>query len=159
MKYLGLLCMAAAAVAGGFLLAGEWEMRVKMLGIFRQMAVYLKARILYSNETLPEALKEIGSRFSDGNSGTAAEAGLFFLRVEKRMEEEAGKAFAEIWKEEMEKFPDDLPLRKQDLEALQALIEQADDSLAFLKKEMESRTKLYRSLGMAAGLFFLGLFA
>lgn len=45
MKYLGLLCMAAAAVAGGFLLAGEWEMRVKMLGIFRQMAVYLKARI------------------------------------------------------------------------------------------------------------------
>lgn len=90
MKYLGLLCMAAAAVAGGFLLAGEWEMRVKMLGIFRQMAVYLKARILYSNETLPEALKEIGSRFSDGNSGMAAEAGLFFLRVEKRMEEEAG---------------------------------------------------------------------
>ena len=84
MKYLGLLCMAAAAVAGGFLLAGEWEMRVKMLGIFRQMAVYLKARILYSNETLPEALKEIGSRFSDGNSGMAAEAGLFFLRVEKR---------------------------------------------------------------------------
>ena len=56
MKYLGLLCMAAAAVAGGFLLAGELEMRVKMLGIFRQMAVYLKARILYSNETLPEAL-------------------------------------------------------------------------------------------------------
>ena len=169
MKYLGLLCMAAAAVAGGFLLAGEWEMRVKMLGIFRQMAVYLKARILYSNETLPEALKEIGSRFSDGNSGMAAEAGLFFLRVEKRMEEEAGKPFAEIWKEEMEKFPDDLPLRKQDLEALQALgenlgyadkktqertilfyLEQADDSLAFLKKEMESRTKLYRSLGIAA---------
>ena len=150
MKYLGLLCMAAAAVAGGFLLAGEWEMRVKMLGIFRQMAVYLKARILYSNETLPEALKEIGSRFSDGNSGMAAEAGLFFLRVEKRMEEEAGKPFAEIWKEEMEKFPDDLPLRKQDLEALQVLgenlgyadkktqertilfyLEQADDSLAF----------------------------
>ena len=151
MKYLGLLCMAAAAVAGGFLLAGEWEMRVKMLGIFRQMAVYLKM---------------------------AAEAGLFFLRVEKRMEEEAGKAFAEIWKEEMEKFPDDLPLRKQDLEALQVLgenlgyadkktqertilfyLEQADDSLAFLKKEMESRTKLYRSLGMAAGLFILVLFA
>lgn len=143
-----------------------------------QMAVYLKARILYSNETLPEALKEIGSRFSDGNSGMAAEAGLFFLRVEKRMEEEAGKAFAEIWKEEMEKFPDDFPLRKQDLEALQALgenlgyadkktqertilfyLEQADDSLAFLKKEMESRTKLYRSLGMAAGLFILVLFA
>ncbi len=95
------------------------------------------------------------------------------------MEEEAGKAFAEIWKEEMEKFPDDLPLRKQDLEAAPGTggkisvtrtkktqertilfyLEQADDSLAFLKKEMESRTKLYRSLGMAAGLFILVLFA
>ena len=64
MKYLGLLCMAAAAVAGGFLLAGEWEMRVKMLGIFRQMAVYLKARILYSNETLPEALNLDTTEFS-----------------------------------------------------------------------------------------------
>ena len=139
MKYLGLLCMAAAAVAGGFLLAGEWEMRVKMLGIFRQMAVYLKARILYSNETLPEALKEIGSRFSDGNSGMAAEAGLFFLRVEKRMEEEAGKAFAEIWKEEMEKFPDDLPLRKQDLEALQAL----GENLGYADKKTQERTILF----------------
>lgn len=78
MKYLGLLCMAAAAVAGGFLLAGEWEMRVKMLGIFRQMAVYLKARILYSNETLPEALKEIGSRFSTGIPGWRRRQDSFF---------------------------------------------------------------------------------
>lgn len=38
-------------------------------------------------------------------------------------------------------------------------LEQADDSLDFLKKETESRTKLYRSLGMAAGLFILVLFA
>ncbi len=104
MKYLGLLCMATAAVAGGFLMAGEWEMRVKLLGIFRQMAVYLKARILYSNETLPEALKEVGNRFADESSGMAAEAGLFFLRVEKRMEEEKGRPFSEIWVEETEKF-------------------------------------------------------
>ena len=116
--------------------------------------------------------------FKTGIPGWRRRQDSFFLRVEKRMEEEAGKAFAEIWKEEMEKFPDDLPLRKQDLEALQALgenlgyadkktqertilfyLEQADDSLAFLKKETESRTKLYRSLGMAAGLFILVLFA
>ena len=69
-------------------------------------------------------------------------------------------------------------MRNEDLQALRSLaenlgyadkktqertilfyLEQADDSLAFLKKEMESRTKLYRSLGMAAGLFILVLFA
>ncbi len=56
--------MAAAVVAGGFLMA-EWEARVKILLLFRQMMVYLKSRILYSNETLPEALKEVGTRFAD----------------------------------------------------------------------------------------------
>lgn len=170
--------MAAAVVAGGFLMAGEWEARVKILLLFRQMMVYLKSRILYSNETLPEALKEVGTRFADEKSGMEAEAGLFFLRVEKRMEEERGKSFSEIWKEELDKLPEDLPMRNEDLRALRSLgenlgyadkttqertilfyLEQADDSLAFLKKETESRTKLYRSLGMAAGLFILVLFA
>ena len=73
---------------------------------------------------------------------------------------------------------EDLPMRSEDLQALPVAegkspdmrtkrprrtilfyLEQADDSLAFLKKETESRTKLYRSLGMAAGLFILVLFA
>ena len=178
MKYVGLLCMAAAVVAGGFLMAGEWEARMKILLLFRQMMVYLKSRILYSNETLPEALKEVGTRFADEKSGMEAEAGLFFLRVEKRMEEERGKSFSEIWKEELDRLPEYLPMRNEDLQALRSLgenlgyadkttqertilfyLEQADDSLAFLKKETESRTKLYRSLGMAAGLFILVLFA
>lgn len=104
MKYLGLLCMAAAAVAGGFLLAGEWEMRVKMLGIFRQMAVYLKARILYSNETLPEALKEIGSRFSDGNSGMAAEAGLFFYGWKSGWRKKLGRRFLRYGRKRWKNF-------------------------------------------------------
>ena len=103
--------MAAAVVAGGFLMAGEWEARVKILLLFRRMMVYLKSRILYSNETLPEALKEVGTRFADEKSGMEAEAGLFFLRVEKRMEEERGKSFSEIWKEELDRLPEDLPMR------------------------------------------------
>jgi len=67
-------------------------------------------------------------------------------------------------------------MRNEDLQALRSLggktlgyadkttqertilfyLEQADDSLAFLKKETESRTKLYRSLGMADGTFHSG---
>ena len=46
MKYVGLLCMAAAVVAGGFLMAGGWEAWVKILLLCRQMMVYLKSRIL-----------------------------------------------------------------------------------------------------------------
>ena len=85
--------MAAAVVAGGFLMAGEWEARVKILLLFRQMMVYLKSRILYSNETLPEALKEVGTRFADEKSGMEAEAGLFFLRVENGWRKNAENHF------------------------------------------------------------------
>ena len=34
--------MAAAVVAGGFLMAGEWEARVKILLLFRQVIVIIK---------------------------------------------------------------------------------------------------------------------
>lgn len=53
MKYVGLLCMAAAMVAGGFLMAGEWEARVKILLLFRQMMVYLKSRSSTRMRRLP----------------------------------------------------------------------------------------------------------
>ena len=79
MKYVGLLCMAAAVVAGGFLMAGEWEARVKILLLFRQMMVYLKSRILYSNGTLPEALKEVGTRFADEKSGMEKRTASYML--------------------------------------------------------------------------------
>lgn len=90
------------------------------------------------------------------------------------MEEERGKSFSEIWKEELDRLPEDLSMRNEDLQALRSLgenlgyadkttqertilfyLEQADDSLAFLKKETESRTKLYRSLG-GSGTFHSG---
>ena len=38
-------------------------------------------------------------------------------------------------------------------------LEQTDDSIRYLKKELEGRMKLYRSLGMAAGLFLLVVLA
>ena len=34
-------------------------------------------------------------------------------------------------------------------------LEQTEDSIRQMKKELEERTKLYRCLGMAAGLFLL----
>ena len=38
-------------------------------------------------------------------------------------------------------------------------LEETDGSIGFLKREMESRTKLYRCLGMAAGLFLMVVMA
>ncbi len=178
MKYVGILIMAGAVIGGGFLAADRWKERLKVLLLLRQMIFYLKGQILYSNATLPEALSEVGNRFADGREGAEKEPGLFFLRVFRRMEEKSGTPLFTIWKEEMEKFPTEFPMDKADKQNLSALgenlgyadrdmqertllfyLEQTDDSIHFLKKEMETRTKLYRCLGMAAGLFLMVVMA
>lgn len=178
MRYLGMLGMAAAFVGAGFLAAETWKEKLMVLGTFRQMAYHLKGRILYANEPLPEALSEVGGRFLAGREGTAAEPGKLFLRISRRLETEEGCSFAAVWKEELERMPETVSMDRKDRQALASLgeslgyadrsmqertllfyVEQTDDSIGYLKKEMESRVRLYRCLGMAAGLFLLVILA
>lgn len=178
MKYIGILIMSGSLIGGGFLAAKRWQDRLLLLQMFRQMIFYLKGQILYSNATLPEALGEIGMRFQEGRSGIFLEPGKFFLRVQKRMEEESQTPFFLLWKEELERLPADFPLVSSDRQALIALgeqlgyadremqertmlfyLEQAEASIAFLRGELDRRTKLYRCLGMAAGLFLMVVMA
>lgn len=172
MKYVGIGIMAGACIGAGFLAASRWKERLEVLLLFRRMIFYLKGEILYANATLPEALFQVGHRFLEGREGIFLEPSRFFLRVHKRLEEESGIPFVTIWKEETGKIPGDFPMEKADRQALSGLgenlgyadrdmqertllfyLEQLDDSIGFLKKELETRTKLYRSLGAAAGLF------
>lgn len=172
MKYLGILIMAGALTGAGFFAAGRWRERLEVLLLFRRMIFYLKGEIFYANSTLPEALFQVGHRFIEGRSGIFLEPSRFFLRVHKRLTEEAGTPFVAVWKAEVGALPADFPMEKADRQALAALgenlgyadrgmqertllfyLEQLDDSIGFLKKDLETRTKLYRSLGAAAGLF------
>ena len=177
MRYVGILIMAAAAIGAGFMAADRWKERLEVLQRFRQMIYYLKGQILYANATLPEALAEVGERFLTGHESDdeyLQEPGKFFMRVCERMEHADGVPFSEIWQEEVDKLPDHFPLGAADRENLAAVgknlgyadsamqertllfyLEQTDDSIEYLKKELENRTKLYRSLGMAAGLFIM----
>ena len=131
-----------------------------------------------ANATLPEALREVGGRYAEGRSGFLKEPGAFFLRVAERLEEQGDAPFPVIWKEEAERFPPGFPLEAGDHKNLLALgenlgyahkdmqertllfyLEETDSSIEFLKREMENRTKLYRCLGMAAGLFLMVVMA
>ena len=174
MRYIGILMMAGALAAGGFWAADQWKEKLELLLLFRQMMFYLKGQILYANATLPEALREVGGRYAEGRSGFLKEPGAFFLRVAERLEEQGDAPFPVIWKEEAERFPPGFPLEAGDHKNLLALgenlgyahkdmqertllfyLEETDSSIEFLKREMENRTKLYRCLGMAAGLFLM----
>lgn len=176
MKYVGILMMAAAVTGAGFLAAERWRERLLLLLQFRQMVYYLKGQILYTNATLPEAFYEVGTKLRDGKRGNRAEPGLLLLRVERRLREDGKTPFSVAWQEEVERLPADFPMSKSDRQILAALgenlgyadrkmqertllfyLEQTEDSIAFLKKESDGRMRLYRCMGMAAGLFLMVL--
>lgn len=174
MRYVGIFIMVSAAVGAGFWAAESVKERLDILLLIRQMVYHLKSRILYANATLPEALCEIGSRFSRDRIGIQKEPGVFFCRVYEGMEANRERTFSEIWKSEVGRIPKDVPLTHGDRESLASLgenlgyadremqertllfyLEQVDDTIAGLKQEVETRGKLYRSLGVAAGLFLV----
>lgn len=172
MRYLGIFGMALAAWGAGMYEARRWRERLEILLLLRQMVVQLKGQILYANAALPEAFLTVGRRACEGKCGVMAQPGLLFVRTARRMEKERGTAFFTVWKQEMERLPADFPIGPEERQALLALgenmgygdretqertlsfyLEQTDGAIRFLRGEMETRTKLYRCLGAAGGLF------
>ena len=174
MRYIGILIMAGTLIGGGFLTAKNWQNQLELLLLLRQMVYHLKGQILSANATLPEALEEVGTRSLRERAGIFQEPGQFFCRVAKRLEARNTTSFAEIWTEEMKRIPKDFPVKKEEMEQFRALgehlgyadramqertmlfyLEQADDTIARRKGELQEKTKLCRCLGMAAGLFLM----
>ncbi len=229
MKYIGMLLMAAAAVGGGFYASANLRDRLEILQTFRQMVYRLKGQMLYTNATLPEALREVGLREVDLRKGGLREIGLrednwrkvglreaglqkaglqgadlqeadsrnvgpqkrdlreyhgkkrqmtgpgaLFIQAAATMEREPELAFPDIWAAAVGQFAETAPVTRRDMEHLLAFgnslgyadrgmqertiaffLEQTDDSIAVLKRDMETKTKLYQSLGIAAGMLIL----
>lgn len=165
MRYIGISLMAVAVMGIGLFAGERWTERLQVLQMLRQMMYQLKSQILYANESLPEAFWNVGIRFSDAPR-------VCFCQVSKRMMEEKSQAFSEIWEDEVEKLVRSKALSISDQENLVMLgrqlgyadremqerilllyLEETDDIITYLKKETETRKKLYRSLGVAGGLF------
>lgn len=165
MRYVGISLMAASVMGIGLLAGERWSERLHLQQLLRQMMYHLKNQILYANEALPDALRTVGKRFSEA-------PGVCFCRISERMLEERNQSFAEIWEDEVERLAGSNPLSSVDQENLVQLgrqlgyadremqerilllyLEETDDSIVYLKKEADIRKKLYRSLGVAGGLF------
>lgn len=174
MRITGIFIMGIAVAGAGFLAAECVKERLEILRIFRQMVCHLKNRILYSNATLPEALGEVGIHFSGEQEGIRKEPGEFLVRVSQELEMHRNWSLTEIWKAELERVSADLPLSKTDRQSLAALgenlgyadrdmqertllfyLEQVDEAIDGLKHEVETLGKLYRTLGIAAGMFLV----
>lgn len=171
MRYIGTLLMALALGSGGFYASWILKERLELLLVLRQMMHHLKARICHRNDTLAEAFGAVGSHFKAQRRKQVDVPADFFLRVAQRVEEEKNRPFTEIWRSEIAGIPEELlpdgaerrsltelgdhlgyaDLNMQE-QTIHFYLEHADESIAARKTELEEKRKLYRSLGLAAGL-------
>ena len=171
MRVTGILLMAGTLIAGGFALAELGKERLQGLERLRQMVYHLMNRILYANVALPDALEAVGRRFRGRESE-------FFLKTAERLKAETDMTFASIWMEEAERFFQEGPMARNDRDLLLTLgkqlgyadramqeriirfyLEQTEEEIKAIRAELDAKTRLFRCLGMTAGLFLMVLLA
>ena len=174
MRYAGIVLMAGAVTGAGWYGAGIIRMKLEVLLIFRRMISHLKDRILYGNDPLPEALLHVGTWFEHQQIGRLKEPGKLLVRIAERMDKEHTAIFREIWEEEVKAMIKKTPMAEGDLRNLLEIgenlgyadrvmqermiafyLERVEASIDAMRTETETKTKLYRSLGAAAGLFLI----
>lgn len=165
LKTAGAVMMVAGTSGYGAWLAGNYRNRLLLLEQLRQMIFLLKGQITYANAPLPEAFEAVGRR----TKGVLSE---LFVRVSKRMEDQQGEPFCQLWKEEIDRLNVDGVLTKGDRQSLAGLgehlgfmdcemqernlllyLEQLDLVIEELRSHRQERCRLYTSLGVMAGIF------
>lgn len=172
MRAAGIILMAGAVAGIGFWEADRLRVRLDALLLLRQMIYHLKNRILQGNDSLSEAFLKIGGRFSESRGVYGRYPGLFFYRVGVEMEQKKECLFSDIWKNEVDDLSKNMQISVSDQDDLKSFgeqlgyadrqmqervlmfyLEQLEESIAGLKTEVAVQGKLYRSLGIASGIF------
>lgn len=166
-KIIGSVLVVVSASGLGFYEAERWRKRLSLLETLRKMILLLKGEILYANSPLQEAFESVAVR----SSGSFGE---FFKQVSDRIGEQSGEIFFTMWKEEVDKLDQSLPVTSKDREQLKAFgehlgyldcdmqertillyLEQLEDTIAYLKEHVREKSRLYTSLGVMGGLFLM----
>lgn len=164
MKIVGCILIMCSTSGMGYLYAGEVKRRQEDLKATRSVALLLRGDIRYAQTPLPEAFENVAKR----HEGRLLE---FLCEVAARLKERNGLSFAEIWGQ-AESYLSDTSLTKKDklllhqlgeslgyldkemqLNTIDLFLSQTEESIAELSKEMVTRMRLYRSIGIMAGIF------
>lgn len=170
MKVAGASLVILSCTGMGAETARQWKERRRLLETLKRMISQLKGEILYSNLPLPTAFLRTGQR------GSGA-AGRLFLAVAKRMEEEQGTSFEEVWNQETKAFFGACALGTGEMEQLSAFgaclgyldrdmqertmdfyLEELEQEIQTLRKNETERCRLALGLGILGGLFLAVVF-
>ena len=163
----GAVLIMLGAVGLGRFYGMRLTSRLRILEELRRLLYLLKGEILYANASLEEAFFSVGSR----GTGPVKE---LFSQVASRLGEHQGETFRHMWEEETEKFRNSLPLTEEDIRQMKDFgrqlgyldrqmqertillyLEQLDFAIGNLRKHRKEQCRLYTSLSVAGGLFFI----
>lgn len=108
-KFLGGCLVFAGCLGLGLWYRHQFSARIKALRSLEHMLELLASEVRYGRATLPECCSHIAGGLDPGFEEA-------FLEVGRRMEENMGTSFGEVFREEMEKALGGLPLQEADRE-------------------------------------------
>lgn len=166
-KAAGCLLILAATSAWGSKAACELGQRYEQARQLELLMIRLRSEILYARTCLGDVFLSLGDEFPDPYAS--------WMRLMcQEMEKRQGSAFFEIWRDAVAKcladsaLPDkdrnrlaDLgsQLGEADLEiqirALDLYLEELKRSMEDMREEMKNKQKLFRCMGIMAGLFIM----
>ncbi len=165
LKLAGIIILMLGCIGLGIDKVSEEKRRISQLREIRNMIVRIQNEMVYGKRTLPEICIILSRSAIEPYSSA-------FLQVFKRLEENDGTIFENIWKEQLKNCMEDMPLEEEEKNILINLPEhmgvmdstmQAADigqSLDMLtvhitkaETEYENKAKVIMSVSVMAGLF------
>lgn len=165
LKLVGCGMLIAGSTGYGFCMAYRYQDRIHLLMRLKQMIYLLKSQIRCTNATLEEAFRAVGER----NGGPL---GKLFREAASQIAQEEGASFYVIWKAAVDQLDPELALSDEDRQCLGAMaehlgyldmeaqerslllyLEELDETIRALQDQQKEKCRLYRSLGVMAGVF------
>lgn len=167
LKTAGAFLILLASTGIGVSFSMDLKKRCEELRILKRMAAMLRGEIRYAKTPLPEAFVRIAQRLPEPFRG-------FLEEVAGELEQADGTGLGEIWnrkicqclgqtrltgadRERLKTLGEVLGYldREMQLAAIDLYLEQLDGGIAEALEDRGSKERLYRSLGVAGGIFLV----
>jgi len=170
MKIIGMILVFISSVGIGFSLGYMYKRRITELVEWKKSMINLKNEINFSLTPLPEAFETVGKRFDNY-------IGKFLLSLSNILSENSGMSMTKLKDEELKELLKDTCLNEKDinniiefvktlglndkesqLSTINLHIETIQEEIKNAKKDEEKNSKLFRTLGVLAGIFIIVIF-
>lgn len=166
-KAVGICLVLFSSSAIGFLLSGRLKERTEELETIRKFLLMLRGEIKYGRSTLAEAFGAIGKRLKEPY-------GRLLLDTAAAMEQMQGQTLAQIWEQCVSEALKESALTKEDREKLihmgsqlgyldtemqlstiELYLEQIQEEIRNAAESFKRNGRLYRTMGIMAGIFLV----